>query len=139
MTLRTHIVVIVVTILSLAFILRLVRAQSLKAKYSLLWLCVGGLMLVLAVIPGLFDSVARRLGVYYQPTLFLLLGLGFLLLVVVHFSYELSRMENRVRSLAEEVTFLRHDLDGTGSTGGSEEGSGKSQGHPLDPHRTPPG
>jgi hypothetical protein len=31
--------------------------------------------------------------------------------VVVHFSFELSRMENRIRSLAEEVTFLRHDVD----------------------------
>jgi len=111
MSFRAHIVVIVLTCGALAFILRLVRGQRLKAKYSLLWLSVGGVMLVLAVVPGLFDSIARRLGVVYQPTLFLVLAVGFLLLVVVHFSFELSRMENRIRSLAEEVTFLRHDLD----------------------------
>ena len=34
-----------------------------------------------------------------------------LLLVVMHFSYELTRMENRVRTLAEEVTLLRHRLE----------------------------
>jgi hypothetical protein len=109
---RTHIVTIVVTILTLLFILRLVRGQRLKAKYSLLWLSTGGAMLVLAAVPGLFDHLARRLGVDYQPTLFIVLGLAFLLVVVVHVSFELSRMENRIRSLTEEVTFLRHDLDG---------------------------
>ena len=126
MSARAHAFIIVLTVLALAFILRLVRGQRLKAKYSLLWLSVGGLMLVLAVLPGPFDSLARHLGVEYQPSLFLVMGLGFLLLVVVHFSFELSRMENRMRSLAEEVTFLRHDLE-------------KSQGHPLDPHSPPPG
>jgi hypothetical protein len=111
MSFRAHVVVILLTGGALAFILRLVRGQRLKAKYSLLWLSVGGVMLVLAIVPGLFDAIARRLGVVYQPTLFLVLAVGFLLLVVVHFSFELSRMENRIRSLAEEVTFLRHDVD----------------------------
>ena len=123
---RAHAVIILLTVLALVFILRLVRGGRLKAKYSLLWLSVGGLMLVLAVLPGPFDALARHLGVDYQPSLFLVMGLGFLLLVVVHFSYELSRMENRIRSLTEEVTFLRHDVD-------------KSQGHPLDAHNPPPG
>ena len=123
---RAHVVIILLTVLALLFILRLVRGGRLKAKYSLLWLSVGAFMLVLAVLPGPFDALTRRLGVDYEPALFLVVGLGFLLLVVVHFSYELSRMENRIRSLVEEVTFLRHDLD-------------KSQGHPLDAHNPPPG
>jgi hypothetical protein len=111
MSMRAHVLVVLLTLGALAFILRLVRGQRLKAKYSLLWLSVGGVMLVLAIVPGLFDAIARRLGVDYQPTLFLVLAAAFLLLVVVHFSFELSRMENRIRNLAEEVTFLRHDLE----------------------------
>jgi hypothetical protein len=111
MSFRAHVLVAVLTVGALAFILRLVRGGRLKAKYSLLWLSVGGVMLVLAIVPGVFDAIARRVGVDYQPTLFLVLAVAFLLLVVVHFSFELSRMENRIRSLAEEVTFLRHDLD----------------------------
>ena len=111
MTGHAHLVTIGMTALVLSFILRLVRGQRLKAKYSLLWLSVGGVMLLLAIVPGLIDRLADSFGVAYQPTLFLVLALGFLLCVVVHFSFELSRMENRIRSLTEEVTFLRHDLD----------------------------
>jgi hypothetical protein len=32
---------------------------------------------------------------------------GFLFLIVVHFSWELSRSEERVRTLAEELALLR--------------------------------
>ena len=134
MSFRAHVFMLVVTVLTLAFILRLVRGQRLKAKYSLLWLSVGAVMLALSIVPGLFDAIARRLGVSYEPAFFLLLGLAFLLLVVVHLSFELSRMENRVRSLAEEVTFLRHDLDGD-----PQDRTDKSQRRPLDPHSPPPG
>jgi hypothetical protein len=57
------------------------------------------------------DTVAERLGIWYQPTLFLLLAIGFLLLVAMHFSYELSRLEKRVRALAEELALLRGPVD----------------------------
>jgi hypothetical protein len=96
--------------IALVVIVRLVRHRQLKAKYALLWLSVGGLMVVVAAVPGLLDWSAGRLGIYYEPTLLILLALGMLLLVVMHFSYELTRMENRVRTLAEESAIMRHRL-----------------------------
>jgi hypothetical protein len=41
----------------------------------------------------------------------MLLAIGFLLLLTMHFSYELSRMEKRIRALAEEVALLRGPED----------------------------
>jgi hypothetical protein len=40
-----------------------------------------------------------------------LLAIGFLLLLAMHFSYELSRVEKRVRVLAEELALLRRDIN----------------------------
>ena len=97
-------------------IIRLVRRGSLKAKYSVLWLTVGLVLAVAASVPTLLDRLADRLGIWYQPTLFLLLAIGFLLLVAMHFSYELSRLEKRVRALAEELALLRGPVEGSGSS-----------------------
>ncbi len=110
MTVRTQIVLLILTTLTLLSILRLVRSGKLKAKYSLLWITLGVALVGLAVLPNLADKVAEEVGVYYQPALFFMVGIGFLLLVVIHFSYELSRMENRVRTLTEETTLIRHEL-----------------------------
>jgi len=88
-----------------------VRRRQLKAKYSLLWLSLGVAMAIIAAIPGALDWVAEQIGIFYPPALYLMLGIAFLLLLSMHFSYELSRMENRIRSLAEEVALLRHEIE----------------------------
>jgi len=110
MSTRAHIMLAILVAMAILVIIRLVRRRHLKAKDSLLWLTLGGFMVVIAAVPGLLDWTAARLGIYYQPTLLILLGLALLLLIVMHFSYELSRMENRVRTLAEESAILRHRL-----------------------------
>lgn len=107
MSLRAHISLAVLVALAIVGIVVLVRRRHLKAKYSLLWLSLGAVMVVIAAVPGLLDWTAERLGIWYQPTLLILLGLALLLLIAVHFSYELTRSENRTRELAEQLTLLR--------------------------------
>jgi hypothetical protein len=110
MSARAHLLVSIVAVPCLFFILRLVRKRQLRAKYSLLWLSVGVAFAVLAVSPGLLDWAAGKVGVDYQPALLFLVGMVFLLLVVVHLSWELSRLEDRTRILAEELSLLRTDV-----------------------------
>lgn len=107
MSLRAHITLAILVALAIVGIIVLVRRRHLKAKYSLLWLSLGAVMVVIAAVPGLLDWTAERLGIWYQPTLLILLGLALLLLIVVHFSYELTRSENRTRELAEQLALLR--------------------------------
>ena len=107
MSLRANIALALLVALAIVGIVILVRRRYLKAKYSLLWLSLGAVMVVIAAVPGLLDWTADRLGIWYQPTLLILLGLALLLLIVVPFSYELTRSENRTRELAEQLALLR--------------------------------
>ena len=104
---RGHIFIAVATLLALVFILRLVRRRRLSGKYALLWTVVAVVLGVLAVWPGLLTNVSEFVGVHYPPALFLLVTTGFLFVVVIHFSYELSKLEDRTRTLAEEIALLR--------------------------------
>jgi hypothetical protein len=114
---QAHVLIIIATLVIAWFILRLVRARQLRSKYALLWLVIGVLMLSLAAVPGVLNTVSGWLGVGYSPAIFLLLAVGFLFLVVVHYSWELSRLENRTRTLAEELALLRAQLDDRVGTG----------------------
>jgi hypothetical protein len=121
---RLHLVAGTIGVLCMLVILRLVRRRQLRAKYALLWLAVGVAFVVLGLSPGLLDWAAREAGVDYAPDLLFLLGTVFLVLVVMHLSWELSRMEDRTRVLAEEVALMRADLDehrGHPATGSSDE------------------
>ena len=112
---RAHFFVATVTVASLIFIIRLVRTNRLRAKYSMLWISVGLALTVLAASPRLLDTVSGWLGVAYGPTTLFIVAITLLLLVSVHFSWELSRLEERTRVLAEELA-----IRGTREQHGSE-------------------
>ena len=58
--------------------------------------------------------MSHFLHIYYAPTTLFLVAIGFLLLVCMYFSYELSRLEERTRVLAEELAILRAEQEATG-------------------------
>ena len=131
MTLRAHVFVAVAALLVLVFIIRLVRRHGLRTKYSLLWITVGVALLALALFPKLLNVASELLGIYYPPATLLLFAVGFLFLVVVHFSWEQSRSEERIRVLAEELALLRERTEREGRTpDGRADPSAGSVGHP---------
>lgn len=97
--------------IAIGLILRLVRHRNLRSKYGLLWVAVGIALVPLALFPGFVDWAARSVGVLYQPTVIMLAAIGLLLLLAMHYSWELSRLEERSRTLAEEVALLRAEMD----------------------------
>jgi hypothetical protein len=103
MTTGARVFVALLTVGALTFLLSLVRRRRLRAKYALLWIGTGVVMAVLAVFPGLLDSFSRAVGVQYGPATLFSAAILLLLLVCMHFSWELSRLEERARSLAEEL------------------------------------
>ncbi len=107
MTTRAHILVILVALGGLTFISRQLRSRRLSAKYAILWLVLGSAALVVAVFPGLPDTASRWLGIPYGATTVFLGAIVVLVLVSVHYSRELSRLEERSRTLAQEVALLR--------------------------------
>jgi hypothetical protein len=96
---------------SVAFVISLLRSGRLRARFAMLWMAVGSVLIVLAAFPSVLDWTAERLGIVYPPAVFLLAGTSFLLFVAVQFSWEISRLEERTRVLAEEVALLRERMD----------------------------
>lgn len=108
---RAHILVLLVCVAGALFLLRLLRRRQLRGKYTLLWIVTGAFVLVVASAPSLLDRTARSLRIYNSPNLLFALAIAFLLLVCVYFSYELSRLEERTRILAEELAIMRAERD----------------------------
>jgi hypothetical protein len=100
-----------VVVVFLTVIIRMVRGRKLRAKYSFLWLAVGAVVLVISLVPGLLDRMSSFVGIYYPPAFLFVSAAMLLLFVAVHFSWELSRLEDRTRTLAEEVALLNEIVD----------------------------
>jgi len=100
----------VTAVVLLAVIGELLRRRQLREKYTVLWMGTGLMVLVLGFFPTLLNRLARAVGVASGASLVLFLGVVFLLLVCIHLSWEASRLEERTRTLAEEVALIRAQL-----------------------------
>lgn len=94
------------------FVVELLRRGILKEKFAALWLLVTGVLLVMAVFPGVLSWLATVLGVQLPSNLLFFLAAVVLLLVSVQLSFEVSKLEARTRRLAEDLALLREEVRG---------------------------
>jgi hypothetical protein len=89
----------------------MMRRHRLREKYALIWAVVAVLVLVVAAFPPLLESVARAMGIQVPANL-LFFGASILVMVLtLQHSSELGRLEERTRTLAEEIALLRLAVD----------------------------
>ncbi|MDT7786973.1 MAG: hypothetical protein QOF58_5392 [Pseudonocardiales bacterium] len=109
-----YIVAIIGSVLILLGIMELLRRRQLSEKYAVLWLVVGLLLLVLTIFPGLLGSLSAVAGVEVPSNLLFFTAIVFLIGVALHLSWELSRLEDETRKLAEDLAILRLDVEEQG-------------------------
>jgi hypothetical protein len=98
-------------LVSVTLMFELLRRRQLKEKYAVLWFLVGLAMLVVAIWPPVLDALARATGVKSGPNLLLFVATLVLIVVCVHLSWEVSRLEDKTRALAEEIGLLRLEVE----------------------------
>ncbi len=99
-------------VVAAVFVVELLRRGILKEKFAALWLLVTGVLLVIAVFPGVLSWLATVLGVQLPSNLLFFLAAVVLLLVSVQLSFEVSKLEARTRRLAEDLALLREEVRG---------------------------
>jgi len=108
---RVQIVAILVSGALFGVILELVRRRRLMERYALLWLACALILLGLSIWREGLEIFARAVGVAYAPSALFLVALGFILLLLLHFSLVISRLADQTKVLAQRLGLLQHELD----------------------------
>ena len=108
----TYVLGLVAALVTLGFVIELLRRGVLLEKFAALWLLVSVAIVIMAIFPTTLTWLADLLGVEVPSNLLFLMGGVLLLLVSVQLSHEVSRVEARTRRLAEEIALLRYELNG---------------------------
>jgi len=110
MELRLQIVAILGAVGLLVFVLELVRRRALMERYALLWLFASVVILALAAWNGALTALARELGILSAPNALFFVALGFILLLLLHFSAAMSRLTDQSKVLAQRQAILEQRL-----------------------------
>ena len=106
-----YILGLVGSVFTLTLLFELLRRRRLREKYAVFWVLVALMTLVVALFPETLVSAAGLIGVKVPANLLFFVASMLLLGVSIHHSYELGRLEERTRTLAEEVGLMRLELE----------------------------
>ena len=108
---RVQIVSILAMALLFVLVFELVRRRRLMERYALLWLFSAAVLLTLAVWRDALDLFANAVGIFYAPSALFALALGFILMLLLHFSLVISRLADQSKVLAQRVGMLEREID----------------------------
>jgi hypothetical protein len=94
----------------LLIVLELVRRRRLFERYAILWLLSAIALIALAVWSGLLEVASRTLGIAYPPTALFVFALGFVLVLLLHFSVAVSRLSDQSKVLAQRLALAEERL-----------------------------
>jgi hypothetical protein len=128
---RVSVAAAIASILLILVVLELIRGRRLKERYALLWLVTGVVLLVLAAWRDGLNTIAGWLGVSgYPPAILFAAATLFVIVVLLHYSTVLSKLDDENTLLAQELALLRSRVDEL-ERGGSGAHTGQGGGSPV--------
>lgn len=95
----------------LIVVLEFVRTKKLKEQYSLLWLLIGAVMIILSLWRNLLNLVAHWLGIFYAPSLLFMVGILFSFALILHYSVIISKLHTQNVRMAQEIGILNKKIE----------------------------
>jgi hypothetical protein len=92
-------------------VINLIRQRRLLETHALLWLLTFVAVAVSPFFVPLLDRLALWVGIYYSPTLYLLIAIFFLMANVLSNTLDISRLTDQNRRLTQEVSILRNQIE----------------------------
>ena len=107
MTPHQRVFAIALALLLLVFVIDLVRRRRLREEYSWLWLLASLAILILVLFPAALTGLTRAIGAGTHTTAVFTLGIMFLMLVIIHLTTKLSKLDRQVKEMAQEIALLQ--------------------------------
>ncbi len=108
---RLQIVSILAMAALFALVFELVRQRRLMERYALLWLFSAAILLALAVWKDGLEVLADAVGIFYAPSALFAVALGFILMLLLHFSLVISRLTDQNKLLAQRLGLLQQRVE----------------------------
>lgn len=140
MTPLFRVVLVVVSIGTLATVLKRIQKAKLTIEDSIFWILLAMMFVVFALFPIVPDTLARLLGIYSTANFLFLFMIFILLMRMFSMSMRISTLEDKIRKLVQELALRDKDARdaltkapearcGCGSSARAQDASSSSSRH----------
>lgn len=109
MTPLFRVVLVIVSIGTLATVLKRIQKAKLTIEDSIFWILLAMMFVVFALFPIVPDTLARLLGIYSTANFLFLFMIFILLMRMFSMSMRISILEDKLRKLVQELALRDKD------------------------------
>lgn len=112
MTINVYSISILFSVLFLIIVIELVRKNKLQERYSLLWILMSLILILLSSTPAIINTFAKWLDIKNPPSLLFLFGMVYLIIYSLNTTTVVSKQSDKIIRLTQEVALLSKKIDG---------------------------
>lgn len=107
---QLRITIIVGCLITLIFVVNMIRKERLELKYSLSWIFIDIGVLTLSIFPKLIEKISKLLGVVTPINALFFLGICFQLIIIFSLTVAQSRNSKKLKDLVQNIAMLEYEL-----------------------------
>lgn len=106
MSTRLHILLLAAVLFTLFEVIKRVREKKLLLQYTLTWLTLLVVLLLVALFPQLLSWVSDLIGIALPINMVFFLGFCFSLLIIFELTQAVSKMSVQIKDLTQKIALL---------------------------------
>lgn len=110
MTLQLRIILFILVILALILFFHRIKNQKLALQYSLSWLGLLVILLIVVLFPDLLYHFSNAVGIELPINMIFFLGFIFTLLIIYNLTAAISKMSNEIKDLTQKIALMEKEL-----------------------------
>ncbi|MFZ5986085.1 MAG: DUF2304 domain-containing protein [Bacillota bacterium] len=111
MAVNVYSISILFSVFFLLIVIELVRKNKLQERYSLLWILMSIILIILSSTPRFINTFSRWLDIKNPPSLLFLFGLVYLIIYSLNTTVVISKQSERITRLTQELALLKQKLN----------------------------
>jgi len=97
-------------LLYFALLFYLLRKRTLSVKFSILWVAMGFVMMIFAVIPRFLEAIASLLGFEVASNALFSVLFLLILLILLSLSSSASKYQVQIKTLAQKIAIMEKEM-----------------------------
>lgn len=98
-----RIILIIVSFLSMYFIITRIRKSKVQIDDSLFWILFSVLILIMSIFPAVADYLTFILGIYSTVNFLFLVFIFLIIMKMFLMSIKISQLENKIKELTQKI------------------------------------
>ena len=103
MTTIFRVILVVVSVFTMAFMMRKIRQAKIQIEAALFWVIIALVLVVFSICPPVADACAKLLGIYSTANFLFLFMIFILMIKVFTLTLQVSQLESKQKELVQKM------------------------------------